>query len=192
MTSSDSHYVSHYSMPMNLVLVEDGDGDEKVVRGLRQKAQGATTPFASYHVRPVNIVLVEDDDGDAKAVRRAFQKAKIANPFIRAVDGLDALDILRGANGKAKVPAPYLLLVDLNMPRMGGIQLIRALRADEQLRQSIAFILTTSSSDDDKEAAYDLHVAGYIVKATAGQDFLNLADLVDCYWRIVELPTHVG
>jgi CheY-like chemotaxis protein len=187
MTPSDSHYVSDYNTLMNLALVEDSDADEKVVRRLSQEAQGAT-PFASYHSRPVNIVLVEDDDGDAKAVRRAFQKAKIANPFVRAVDGLDALDILRGANGKAKVAAPYLLLVDLNMPRMGGIQLIRALRADEQLRQSIAFILTTSSSDDDKEAAYDLHVAGYIVKATAGQDFLNLADLVDCYWRIVELP----
>jgi CheY-like chemotaxis protein len=191
MTRSDSHYVSHYDTPMNPALVDDGDGDEKVVRELCQKAQGAT-PFASYHTRPVNIVLVDDDDGDAKAVRRAFQKAKIANPFVRAVDGLDALDILRGANGKVKVAAPYLLLVDLNMPRMGGIQLIKALRADEQLRQSIAFILTTSNSDDDKEAAYDLHVAGYIVKATAGRDFLNLADLVDCYWRIVELPTHVG
>jgi CheY-like chemotaxis protein len=187
MTPLNSHYVSRYNTPVNLVLVEDGAGDEKVVRRLSQEVQGAT-PFASRHIRPVNIVLVEDDDGDAKAVRRAFQKAKIANPFVRAVDGLDALDILRGANGKAKVESPYLLLVDLNMPRMGGIQLIRALRADEQLRQSIAFILSTSSSDADKEAAYDLHVAGYIVKATAGQDFLNLADLVDCYWRIVELP----
>jgi CheY-like chemotaxis protein len=187
MTSSSPHYVSHYNTPVNLVLVKDGAGGDKVVRRLSQEAQGAT-PFASCHITPVNIVLVEDDDGDAKAVRRAFQKAKIANPFVRAVDGLDALDILRGANGKAKVAAPYLLLVDLNMPRMGGIQLIRALRADEQLRQSVAFILTTSSSDDDKEAAYDLHVAGYIVKATAGQDLLNLADLIDCYWRIVELP----
>ena len=119
MTPSDSHYVSHYSTPVNLVLVEDGDGDERLSWRLSQEAQGAT-PFASYHIRPVNIVLVEDDDGDAKAVRRAFQKAKIANPFVRAVDGLDALDILRGANGKAKVASPYLLLVDLNMPRMGG------------------------------------------------------------------------
>jgi CheY-like chemotaxis protein len=191
MTSSDSYPVSHHGMPKNLVMAQGSGGEEKLVRRLSQKAQGAT-PSAPHNIRPANIVLVDDDDGDAKAVRRAFQKAKIANPFVRAVDGLDALDILRGANGKTKVAAPYLLLVDLNMPRMGGIQLIRALRADEQLRQSIAFILTTSSSEDDKEAAYDLHVAGYIVKATAGEDFLNLADLVDCYWRIVELPTHVG
>jgi len=142
----------------------------------------------SHGVKPLNILLVEDDDGDAKAVQRAFQKAKIANPIIRAVDGMEALDILRGANGKAKPPAPFLLLIDLNMPRMNGIQLIKALREDKDLRHSIAFILTTSRSEEDKVAAYDLNVAGFIVKSTAGQDFLNLVSLVDCYWRIVEMP----
>jgi CheY-like chemotaxis protein len=143
---------------------------------------------ATLHGKPLNILLVEDDDGDAKAVQRAFQKAKITNPILRAVDGVEALDILKGANGKAKPPAPYLLLVDINMPRMNGIQLIQALREDEDLRHSIAFILTTSKRDEDKVAAYDLNVAGYIVKATAGQDFLSLVNLVDCYWRIVEMP----
>jgi CheY-like chemotaxis protein len=137
---------------------------------------------------PLNILLVEDDDGDAKAVRRAFQKAKIANPIHRAVDGMEALDILKGRNGKEKPAPPYLLLVDLNMPRMNGIQFIQALREDEDLRHSIAFILTTSKREEDKIAAYDLNVAGYIVKATAGNDFLNLVHLVDCYWRIVEMP----
>ena len=143
---------------------------------------------ATLHGKPLNILLVEDDDGDAKAVQRAFQKAKIANPILRAVDGIEALDILKGANGKAKPAPPYLLLVDINMPRMNGIQFIQALREDEDLRHSIAFILTTSKRDEDKVAAYDLNVAGYIVKATAGQDFLSLVNLVDCYWRIVEMP----
>ncbi len=144
--------------------------------------------IATANSRPLNILLVEDDDGDAKAVQRAFQKAKIANPILRAVDGLEALDILKGASGKAKLPPPYMLLVDLNMPRMSGIQFVKALREDEELRHSIAFILTTSKREEDKIAAYDLNVAGYIVKATAGQDFLNLVSLVDCYWRIVEMP----
>jgi CheY-like chemotaxis protein len=144
--------------------------------------------IATANSRPLNILLVEDDDGDAKAVQRAFQKAKIANPILRAVDGLEALDILKGASGKAKLPPPYMLLVDLNMPRMSGIQFVKALREDEELRHSIAFILTTSKREEDKAAAYDLNVAGYIVKATAGQDFLNLVSLVDCYWRIVEMP----
>jgi CheY-like chemotaxis protein len=142
----------------------------------------------ALNTKPLNILLVEDDDGDAKAIQRAFQKAKIANPIVRAVDGMEALDMLRGANGKAKPPSPYLLLVDLNMPRMNGIQLVKALRADEELRHTIAFILTTSKREDDKVAAYDLNVAGYIVKETAGQEFLNLVNLVDSYWRIVEMP----
>jgi CheY-like chemotaxis protein len=138
--------------------------------------------------RTLNILLVEDDDGDARALQRAFQKAKIANPIRRALDGLEALDILKGQNGQTKLAHPYLLLVDLNMPRMNGLQFVQALRADEELRQSIVFILTTSKRDEDKTAVYDLNVTGYIVKATAGLDFLNVVSLMDCYWRVVEMP----
>jgi len=137
---------------------------------------------------PLSILLVEDDDGDAKAVRRAFANAKIAHPILRAVDGIDALDVMRGTAGKAKLPSPYLMLVDLNLPRMNGLQLVKALRADDNLRHTIVFVLSTSSREEDKMAAYDLNVAGYILKATAGQDFLNLVDLMGCYGRIVELP----
>jgi CheY-like chemotaxis protein len=136
----------------------------------------------------LNILLVEDDDGDARALQRAFKKAAILFPIVRAVDGTEALDILKGENGKEKISSPYLLLVDLNMPRMNGLALIESLRADEILRQSIVFILTTSKRDEDKMAAYDLNVAGYIAKATAGEDFLNLVGLVDSYRRIVEMP----
>jgi CheY-like chemotaxis protein len=143
---------------------------------------------ATLNGRALSIVLIEDDDGDAKAVRRAFQKAKIANIMLRAVDGVEALDMLRGTSGKEKIPAPYILLIDLNMPRMNGIELITTLRGDGELRHSIIFVLTTSKRDEDKVAAYDLNVAGYIVKETAGRDFLNLVNLVDCYWRIVEMP----
>ena len=136
----------------------------------------------------VNILLVEDDDGDAKAVRRAFSKAKIANPIFRAVDGVEALEMLRGENGKEKLIRPHILLVDLNMPRMNGFQLVSALRADPELKRSIVFFLTTSKSEEDKSAAYDLNVAGYIVKQNAGVDFLNLVGMIDSYWRIVEMP----
>jgi CheY-like chemotaxis protein len=146
------------------------------------------TTTATIDSKSLNILLVDDDDGDAKAVHRAFQKAKIANPIIRAVDGMEALDMMRGANGKARPPSPFILLVDLNMPRMNGIQLVKALREDDDLRKSIVFMLTTSKREEDKVAAYDLNVAGYIVKETAGQDFLKLVGLVDCYWRIVEMP----
>jgi CheY-like chemotaxis protein len=138
--------------------------------------------------RPVHILLVDDDDGDAKAVQRAFTKARIANPFQRAIDGVDALNILRGENGRDRMPSPRLLLVDLNMPRMNGIELVSEIRKDPSLQPLVVFILTTSHRDEDMTAAYNLNVAGYILKNKAGQDFLRLSGLVDSFWRIVELP----
>jgi CheY-like chemotaxis protein len=138
--------------------------------------------------RPLNILLIDDDDMDAKALQRAFQKGKIGNTIVRAVDGIDALEMLKGANGKTKPPSPRILLVDLNMPRMNGIELVRALRDDKELHHSVVFILTTSKRNEDKIAAYDLHVAGYIAKATGEEDLRNLVSLMDFYSRIVELP----
>jgi len=138
--------------------------------------------------RTVTLLLVDDDDGDARSVQRAFASARIVNPIVRAIDGIDALDILRGSNGRTKLPPPYLLLVDLNMPRMNGIELVDALRQDPDLHSCIVFVLTTSRRDEDKVAAYDLNVAGYIVKEHAGQDFQRLIDMMQCYWRVVELP----
>ncbi len=143
---------------------------------------------AAFAIRPLTVLLVEDDDGDAKAVERAFRMAKVASPIVRAVDGVEALELIRGTDGKARLAQPYLLFVDLNMPRMGGIALVRALREDAELRHAVVFMLTTSKRDEDRIAAYDLNVAGYILKETAGQDFQNLVRLVDCYRRMVELP----
>jgi CheY-like chemotaxis protein len=136
----------------------------------------------------LHILLVDDDDGDAKAMERAFRRAKIANPLRRAIDGIQALEILRGENGESKLAKPFLLLVDLNMPRMNGIQLLQELRRDPALKHTIAFMLTTSKREEDKFAAYDLNIAGYILKQTADEDIVNLVDLIGCYWRIVELP----
>jgi CheY-like chemotaxis protein len=131
---------------------------------------------------------VEDDDGDARAVERAFTKARIANPIQRAVDGVEAVEVLRGTNGKTKLRRPYLLLVDLNLPRVNGIQLIEAIRADPELHDAVIFVLTTSNRAEDKQAAHALNVTGYILKQNAGEDFLRLFSLVDSYWRIVEMP----
>jgi CheY-like chemotaxis protein len=137
---------------------------------------------------PIRILLVEDDDGDAKAVVRTFEKARIANPIVRALDGVEALQILKGADSHPKLETPYLLLVDLNMPRMDGIQLVTAIREDPELHDAIIFMLTTSNRAQDKQAAYTLNVTGYILKEKAGEDFLKLFSLVDTYWRIVEMP----
>ncbi len=142
---------------------------------------------ASAH-KPIQILLVEDDDGDARAVERAFLKSRIANPILRAIDGVEALEFLKGTNGRTKLQRPYLLLVDLNMPRIDGIQLITAIRADADLHHAVIFVLTTSNRDEDRVSAYAMNVTGYILKENAGEDFLWVFSLVDSYWRIVEMP----
>jgi len=130
------------------------------------------------------ILLVEDDDIDAMSVMRAFNKLRIANPIVRAKDGMIALELLR--NGT--VTKPYIMLLDLNMPRMGGLEVLTELRKDENLKNSIVFVLTTSKDDEDKLAAYDQNIAGYIVKEKLQHGFDELVKLLDHYWRLVELP----
>lgn len=135
----------------------------------------------------VNILLVDDDDGDAKGVIRAFEKARIANPIVRAVDGMQALEMLRSPERPFSRQS-LILLVDINMPRMNGHEFVSELRNDERFRKMIVFMLTTSNDRSDLDRAYDNNVAGYILKQNAGQDFLNLTDTLDSYWRLVELP----
>ncbi|MGF1620733.1 MAG: response regulator [Rhodomicrobiaceae bacterium] len=142
----------------------------------------------SQNSREVTVLLVEDDDGDMKLVQRAFKKAHIANTLVRAVDGIEALDMLRGTNGKPRIARPFIVFADINMPRMDGLTLVRTLREDSNLKDTIVFMLTTSKHEDDKNAAYDLNVAGYILKENAGYDFLDLMSLVGGYSRVVELP----
>lgn len=137
---------------------------------------------------PVKLLLVEDDDGDAKAVRRAFDKAKVANAIDRVVDGVEALDYLRAFETCAEPETRLILLVDINMPRMNGHALLKEIRANPKLKRLVVFMLTTSSSREDIDAAYDANVAGYIVKQNAGEDFLKLVGLLESYWRIVEIP----
>jgi len=137
---------------------------------------------------PVTILVVDDDDVDAKGIERAFRKAKIANPIERADSGVEALEILRGEHPDITLRTPYLLLVDLNMPRMSGLELIKEMREDSKLRSTIAFVLTTSKAEEDKEAAYGLNIAGYIVKEKVGQDFVKLVNMVEHYWKVIEFP----
>ncbi|SIS76164.1 Response regulator receiver domain-containing protein [Roseivivax lentus] len=134
----------------------------------------------------LNIILVEDDDGDAKAIRRALTKAGIANPVRRVTDGVEALALLRGAQGA--VPETFIILLDLNMPRMNGIEFMAELRSDPALRRAVIFVMTTSRDDRDRADAYDRHVAGYILKSNVGEDFLDLVGTLDRYWHLVELP----
>jgi CheY-like chemotaxis protein len=133
----------------------------------------------------VTLVLVEDDDIDAESVQRALRRATIANPLVRARDGIEALELLRGGEGRAALTPPYLLLVDLRLPRLDGLELIRTIRADAQLSRTVIFVLTTSDREKDKLQAYGWNVAGYIVKGDTGADFQQLMQLLQYYLLIV-------
>lgn len=134
--------------------------------------------------KEVHLLVVEDDDVDAMFVERAFSAEKIANPIIRATDGLDALEKMRDGS----LPEPYIVLLDLNMPRMGGLEFLAEIRSDEALRSTIVFVFTTSNDERDRWAAYHHNIAGYLLKKGVASDFVNAVKLLDCYWRVVEFP----
>ncbi len=116
----------------------------------------------------LNILLVEDDEVDVMNIRRAFKKGNIANPLYVAGNGLEALEMLR----REQIPSSRrLVLLDLNMPRMKGIEFLRALRADPELSPTPVVVLTTSDAGRDKVEAYNLHVAGYLLKPVTFANF---------------------
>jgi CheY-like chemotaxis protein len=135
-----------------------------------------------------HLLHVEDDDLCIMGLARAFKKTNIANPISFAHDGIDALEMLRGTNGRRRFPRPHLILLDLNMPRMGGIEFLEELRHDDDLRKSVVFIMTSSGADEDKTDAYNLGVAGYILKSNPANAFLEATALLATYWRVVEFP----
>jgi CheY-like chemotaxis protein len=133
----------------------------------------------------LNILLVEDDKVDVKNVERALRKNNISNPLFVASNGLEALQMLRDGT----VPGNRrLILLDLNMPKMNGIEFLRELRADGSLSNSTVVVLTTSNDDQDKLAAYDLHVAGYLLKPVTFVNFVELMAALNKYWALVEMP----
>ena len=138
--------------------------------------------------KTVHILLAEDDLIDEKAFLRAIEKLRIGNPVTVARDGLEAWHILKGMNGKPPLPRPNLLVLDINMPRMNGLELLERIRDDADLHDSIVFMLTTSNEDEDKIEAFQLNVAGYMLKSDVGNSFIKAVELMNNYWRLVEFP----
>lgn len=127
----------------------------------------------------VSIMLVEDDLVDARAVKRAFAKTKSGNQIIHALNGRQALDMLRGEKGYVKLVKPYLIVLDLKMPQMGGHEFLDELRADEELRDATVFVLTTSDNPTDRERSEENQVEGYLLKAKMAEDFMCLVNMVE-------------
>jgi len=139
-----------------------------------------------HNHKEVTLLVVDDDDIDAIALERALRKLRLFNTVHRARDGQEALNLLRAGT----IPSPYIILLDLNMPRMNGLEFLQALRTDPMLTHAVVFVLTTSKSDEDLVAAYRKHVAGYVLKQHMDRDFLEVIGLIEHYWRLVELPVN--
>jgi CheY-like chemotaxis protein len=138
----------------------------------------------------INVLLVEDDEVDVMNVQRAFKKGHITNPLHIAINGLEALEMLRGTSSELPtVPAERrLILLDLNMPKMNGIEFLEALRDDPSLRQIPVVVLTTSNEDRDRMHAYNFNVAGYLLKPVTFNNFVDMMTTLNKYWALCEMP----
>ncbi len=135
----------------------------------------------------ITILIVDDDEVDIRAITRAIRKHGIDNPIAVANNGLEALTLMR-SDGEDALSKPYLVLLDINMPLMNGIEFLNVMREDPTLSDAIVFVLSTSDDDSDILAAYRQHVAGYILKNDAGQDFINLVTMLDYFKITVRFP----
>jgi len=135
--------------------------------------------------KQLNILLVEDDQVDVMNVKRAFERNRISNPLFIAEDGVQGLEMLRSGSFPRD---RRLVLLDLNMPRMNGIEFLREVRRDPALQSTPVVVLTTSNDDRDKIEAYNLNVAGYLLKPVTFINFVEVMAALNKYWSLVELP----
>ncbi|WP_324754923.1 response regulator [Roseovarius sp. Pro17] len=144
--------------------------------------------FCDQQDDPIKFLIVDDDEVSVMAIKRALKKLNIINPTFVAKDGQQALDILRGECGNDRLMPPYLVTLDLNMPRMDGFEFLEEIRKDVELERAVIFVLSTSDAPRDVAAAYDNNIAGYIVKDNLGDSFVKALDMIDAYTKVVELP----
>ena len=136
---------------------------------------------------PVKVVIVDDDEIDRERLRRALRRAGSEIEAVEARDGTEAMSLLCGRLGGRPLDPPYVVVLDLNMPRMDGFEFLAALRDDPSLRHVAVFVLTTSNAPSDIARARDLGVAGYIVKSASARCTAALVTLLESYSRIVTL-----
>jgi CheY-like chemotaxis protein len=156
------------------------DHSLQVVDDVPQALATATAPFT--------VMLVDDDDVAVESVLRAFRKEHTPWHVVIAGDGQEALDIMRGEHPDKRLESPYLVLLDINMPRMDGLTFLEIIRADPDLHATVVFMLTTSARDLDRNQAYAGNAAGYMVKSAVGPQFVKLTALLQSYGNTVRLP----
>ena len=137
----------------------------------------------------IQILLVEDSPGDVRLTQEALKEAKVLNQVSVATDGMEAMAFLRREGAYAQAPRPDLILLDLNMPRKDGREVLTGLKADDQLRRIPVVVLTTSTAEQDILGTYDLHANAYITKPVDLNQFVSVVKAIEDFWlTIVKLP----
>jgi two-component system response regulator len=144
-------------------------------------------------IRPVEILLVEDNPADILMTREAFEQAKMINTIHVVEDGVQAMSFLRREGKYASFPPPDLILLDLNLPRKNGREVLAEIKADEILNTIPVAVLTTSNAEKDVIESYGLHANCYIVKPVQFENFVQAAQNIQNFWfSVVTLPTDTG
>jgi CheY-like chemotaxis protein len=139
--------------------------------------------------RPAVILMVEDDEGDVRLTREALRDCKVSNVLHVVYDGESALAFLRREPPYGDAPRPDLVLLDLNLPRMNGHEVLAEIRADPRLHTIPVTVLTTSSSDEDVLRSYELHANAYVTKPVGLDEFLHVVREIEDFWfQIVRIP----
>ena len=140
-------------------------------------------------MRPIEILLVEDSPSDAEFTAEALKEAKVRNHLSLVEDGVQAMEFLRRQGRYTKAPRPDLIMLDLNLPRKDGREVLAELKADENLKLIPVVVLTTSRAEEDVLRAYQLHANCYITKPVDFQQFLNVVRAIESFWLyVVTLP----
>ncbi len=151
----------------------------------QQSPQASAQPAA----RPVEILLVEDDPGDVLMTREAFADYKLQNSLHVVNDGADAMAFLRREGRYAGMPRPDLVLLDLNLPRMDGREVLTAIKSDAELASIPVVVLTTSENEDDVVSSYSLHANAYVTKPVDFERFIDVVRQIDDFFvTVVRLP----
>jgi two-component system, chemotaxis family, response regulator Rcp1 len=144
-------------------------------------------------MKPIEILLVEDNSGDVRLTREALDEAKVYNNLYVAKDGVEALAYLHREGQFAEAVIPDLILLDLNLPRKDGREVLAEIKTDENLRRIPVVILTTSESEEDILKTYDLHANCYITKPVDLDQFMKIVQSVEGFWlTVVRLPPKPG
>lgn len=142
---------------------------------------------------PIDILLVEDNPGDARLTVEALKEAKVSNGLYIVEDGIQAMEFLHKEGKYADAPTPDLILLDLNLPRMSGQEVLAEIKEDPVLHSIPVIVLTTSQAEKDVLSAYDLHANCYVVKPINFEQFLeSIKHMKDFWFSVVKLPSAVG